>query len=561
MKLSLGKSILSKVENFSLLYSKAEKCVPKIGSVALERKSTFSNGENSKSGWNKSVLLGSAILGLTSGALYLKYKSKREFFVNPLPMLEAECRKYGELHPCLPNYSAKQVAEHDTLNKCIWVTYRAGVYDITKYISQHPDDKIKFAAGGSLEPFWELYGTHKRDEMMEILEKYRIGNLCMEDRKPSRDMYDNEPDRHPSLKVACRQPFNAETPLELLGEKFVTPNALFYVRNHFPVPQVSGRDYKLTIQLMDGKTTCYSLKDLICKFPKYTMNATIQSAGIRRSELDKLKDTSGLKWCSGAIGTATWGGAKLVDVLKCAGVDLNDANIKHIHFEGLDKDCKTNTHYSVSVPAHKALDPKGDVLLAYEMNGCPLPPDHGYPVRVVVPGYVGTRSVKWLGKISMACRESDSEWQQNDYKSFSPNVDANNVNWCKSVAIQEIPVVSAICEPVNNSKVKICDGKLKIKGYAWSGGGRKIIRVDVSVDEGKTWKTANLKQEDTPLHRSWAWTMWEVEVPVKQRNCGLGIICKAVDSSYNVQPETFPPIWNLRGFLGTAWHKINVTLQ
>ncbi|XP_067137391.1 sulfite oxidase-like [Centruroides vittatus] len=555
------KNVFTKFEEGYLLQRNIKNCSSKTGNIVVPEQ--ISNSEQVKRDGNLNFLISTAIAGFTTGALFWKYASSKELISNPLPVLcaSSQCKKFGEVIPCLPHYSAKTVAEHNTKEKCIWVTYKAGVYDITKYICEHPGDKIKFAAGGALEPFWELYEFHKCNEIMEQLEKYRIGNLCIEDRRFSKELYGNEPNRHPCLKVACNQPFSAETPTELLAEKFVTPNALFYVRNHFPVPRINGRDYKLSVQLMNGKTTCYSLKDLMCKFPKHTITATLQNAGNRRSEFNKVKEVSGLKWCSGAIGTATWSGARLVDVLKCAGVDMNDASVKHVHFEGLDKDCKTNTNYSISIPAHKALDPSGDVIIAYEMNGCPLLPDHGFPVRVVVPGYVGTRSVKWLGKITMATEESKSQWQLTDYKSFSPNIDASNVDWCKSIAIQETPVVSAICEPVDHSKVKVCDDKVKVKGYACSGGGRKIIRVDVSADEGKTWKTATLKQDDAPSHRAWAWTLWEVEVPVKKKNCSIGIICKAVDTSYNVQPETFPPIWNLRGFLGTAWHRITVNLQ
>lgn len=128
-----------------------------------------------------------------------------------------------------------------------------------------------------------------------------------------------------------------------------------------------------------------------------------------------MKKVKGLDWGPCAIGNATWSGARLVDVLHQTGWDLSDPRIEHVVMEGMDVD-PTGTPYGASVPAHKALNPMGDVLLAYEMNGQPLPKDHGFPVRAVVPGVVGARNVKWLGRIQLSSSESNSHWQQNDYK-------------------------------------------------------------------------------------------------------------------------------------------------
>lgn len=537
--------------------------LPKYGSIVPNKKFNSWNSENRKS-HNEILFATSIIVSLTSGILYWKYKHNVK---NLLQILEAvspdQKKSFGEEISHLPKYSAKDVSEHNTKEKLIWVSYKAGVYDITNFVDQHPGgDKIILAAGGSIEPFWELYGVHKQEEILELLETFRIGNLSQEDRKSSsNDIYANEPNRHPALKVCSNKPFNAETPLELLTERFITPSSLFYVRNHLPVPQININDYKLEICLIDGKKISFSMADLKSKFPKYTITATIQCAGNRRSELNQVKQVKGLNWGAGAIGTATWTGVKLVDVLKHVGVDFNDPKIQHVHFEGLDKDHTSNVNYSVSVPAHKILDSKNEVLLAYEMNGSPLPPDHGFPIRVIVPGVVGARNVKWLGKIILSNEESSSHWQQNDYKSFSPSVDWNNVDFSKAPAVQETPVLSVICEPSNNSEVEIYDDILKVKGYAYSGGGRKIIRVDVSIDKGKTWKVATLKHDDnSSQYQSWSWALWEIDIPMEQKTNSVEIICKATDSSYNVQPETFQPIWNLRGLMGTAWHRVNVIL-
>lgn len=154
----------------------------------------------------------------------------------------------------LPTYDLKTVGEHNSLEKGIWVTYGSGVYDITQFVNMHPGgvDKIKLAYGGALEPFWSLYAVHKTPEVLEILEGMRIGNLdpevaakMAEDFK--NDPYSNEPSRNPALIPSSVKPFNAETPPELLTDTFLTPNDLFFVRNHLPVPEVDVKNYAIEV--------------------------------------------------------------------------------------------------------------------------------------------------------------------------------------------------------------------------------------------------------------------------------------------------------------------------
>lgn len=231
-------------------------------------------------------------------------------------------------------------------------------------------------------------------------------------------------------------------------------------------------------------------------------------------------------------------------------------------FEGYDLD-PSGTPYGASIPISKAMDSRADIILAYEMNEQPIPRDHGFPIRVIVPGVVGARNVKWLAKIIVSKKESQSQWQQNDYKVFSPNTDWDNVDFSKAPAIQEMPVISAICKPEQSEIIKVINGKINVKGYAWSGGGRKIIRVDVTNDQGETWYTANLDAEDNnaKVGRYWSWTLWSIDLPVKKELKEMEIWTKAVDASYNVQPENIKNIWNLRGFLCNAYHKIKVKLE
>lgn len=465
----------------------------------------------------------------------------------------------------LPSYTLEEVAKnHSAKDGRVWVTFGVGVYDITSFIDQHPGgDKILMAAGGSVEPFWMLYGVHKDPAILAMLEKYRIGNISEEDAMVAtsnmEDPYANEPRRHPALKPSSHKPFNAEPPPSLLVDSFLTPHDLFYVRNHLPVPEVDPETYELEITGEGVKDITLKLKDLD-KYKTHTITAAIQCAGNRRSEMSKIKPVKGLNWGQAAIGNAEWSGPRLYDVLVGAGLKPDHKGVFHVQFEGLDTD-PANVPYAASIPIEKAMDPNGDVILAIKMNGETLSRDHGYPVRVVVPGVVGARNVKWLGRIIVSKEECKSHWQQGDYKGFSPSVDWDTVDFSKSPAIQELPVISAICDPLEGEKVKVVDGKLKVRGYAWSGGGRGIVRVDVTIDKGKTWHVAKLfSKEGSKTPRHWAWTLWTAEIPISGLK-EVEIWAKAVDSSYNTQPESFENIWNLRGVLNNAYHRVKVHLQ
>lgn len=466
------------------------------------------------------------------------------------------------------------MTERCSIEKGIWVTYKGDIYDITNFVAIHPGgDKILLAAGKDLEPFWSLYAVHGQEHVLEILSQYKVGILRPEDSQKtnikSADPYSTDPARHPALNVNSLKPFNGESPPAILTDNYITPSAIFFKRNHLPVPRVDPKTYRLKIEGLPGGTVSLSLNDLKSNFPKHTVMATLQCAGNRRSEMNKVKQVKGLNWGIGAISNATWSGAYLRDVLYHYGFGPEvAAKARHVQFEGLDVDV-TATAYGASIPINKAISKEGDVLLAYEMNGEELPADHGFPVRVIVPGVVGARNVKWLGKIIISEEESQSHWQQNDYKGFSPNTDWDTVDFKSAPAIQELPVQSAITNLADGSSVDRDMEDVTVKGYAWSGGGREVVRVDVSLDGGKTWHVAKLQNgenEETsapspPPGQAWAWKLWEISIPIPDGAQELEVVCKAVDNSYNTQPDSMASIWNLRGVLCNAWHRIRVNVK
>ncbi|KAJ9152736.1 hypothetical protein P3X46_026268 [Hevea brasiliensis] len=377
--------------------------------------------------------------------------------------------------------------------------------------------------------------------------------------------YSQEPPRHPSLKINSKQPFNAEPPRSALVSSYVTPVDFFYKRNHGPIPVVDDIErYSVSVSGLIDNPIELLMKD-IWKLPKYVVTATLQCAGNRRTAMSNVKKVRGVGWDVSAIGNAVWGGAKLADVLELVGISKMTSTTtsggKHVEFVSIDK-CKEENGgpYKASIPLSQATNPEADVLLAYEMNGEPLNRDHGYPLRVVVPGVIGARSVKWLDSINIIAEECQGFFMQKDYKMFPPSVNWDNINWSTRRPQMDFPVQCAICSLEDVTAIK--PGKVKVCGYAASGGGRGIERVDASVDGGKTWVEASKQQKtgvpyiaDDMSSDKWAWVLYEVTVDVPH---STEIVAKAVDSAANVQPKNVEDVWNLRGILNTSWHRVQV---
>jgi sulfite oxidase len=257
------------------------------------------------------------------------------------------------------------------------------------------------------------------------------------------------------------------------------------------------------------------------------------------------------------MSNASWTGISLREVLDFCGLNrsyIDKNGLEHVVFKGADG-------VTASIPMQKATCPGDCVLLAYEMNGQPLPRDHGYPLRVIVPGHVGIRNIKWVETIQCSKSEAEGPWQRGlAYKGFNPSTTSTEgINIEKLTSLQEMPVQSAIVKPLEGQDVEVRDGRFKVNGYAWSGGGRGIIRVDVSADMGHTWHVANLREgHDQPLDKAWAWTLWDVDVPVPTAGSGarVEIRCRATDASFNVQPDSSKSVWNLRGIANNAVHRV-----
>ncbi|KAH8901336.1 sulfite oxidase-like protein [Thozetella sp. PMI_491] len=505
----------------------------------------------------------------------------------------------------LPCYRLSEIREHGPKSERPWVTYGDNVYDITDWIPAHPGGEVILrAAGGSIEPYWDIFSIHKSQWVRDILEQYLVGRVHPDDLidgRPAlgsiRDPFISDPQRDGRMHFLTQKPCNAETPGPELASTFLTPNEVFYIRNHMWVPVVeeaSADDHEINIELPNGDTRSYTVGELKTRFKQHAVTAVLQCSGNRRKDMtDHSKKTNGLQWTVGAISCAKWEGVRLREVLADAGLSLDDPgeDAQHVQFSGLEA-------YGASIPIMSALDPHGDVLLAFRMNDRPLPRDHGFPVRVIVPGHVAARCVKWVNKIVVSDEESHTSWQRKDYKCFGPN--ETKQNWDKYKSIQIMPVTSAITRarlktpaaremltPGNTSGAippEMTSGPdsavpekdmgaqvVEVEGYAYSGGGREIQRVDISLDGGKTWDQARLIHSDAKLEqgsRSWCWKRWKYEASLAPSDANdnddqrrwrkISLVVKATDDAYNTQPETHASIYNLRGNLATAWHRIDM---
>lgn len=344
------------------------------------------------------------------------------------------------------------------------------------------------------------------------------------------------------------KPYNAEPRLDRLTGSFITPFRSFYVRSHGDQPDVRADQYALVVEGLVERTLHLKLEDLE-RIPKSAVTATLQCMGNRRSEHGLTKPVAGVPWDAGAIGTAEWRGPKLADLLARAGLK---SGAKHVWFEGRDavtlKD--RQTLFGGGVPLDKAMKP--ETLIALEMNGELLSREHGYPARTLVPGFIGARSVKWLGRIIVADRPSDNNFLARDYKLFPPEATAETVRPEAFEPAYEFLLSSAICSPLSGQDLRA--GKVEVRGYAVPPGeeGGSVASVEVSGDGGSTWTAAEFVGEELPF----SWRLWKatLDLPSGSRT----LVARAADSRGRRQPEKAP--WNFKGYHYNGWHRVPITV-
>ncbi|KAG6820490.1 hypothetical protein H0H93_016552 [Arthromyces matolae] len=353
--------------------------------------------------------------------------------------------------------------------------------------------------------------------------------------------YSAEPPHSELLTVQAQQPFNAEAPVGSLVEFDITPEDLVYCRNHGPVREFDEKTYLVSIKGGVDKEIKYTVSDLKSLFPCAQVVAALQCAGNRRNEMGAIKPVSGVGWDSGVIANCKWGGVRVRDVLAHVGVQQHGN--AHVCFASYATLCQDDDYYGSSIPLERAMNLDSDVLLAFEMNDEPLTSEHGGPIRLVVPGFLGARWVKWLDTIIVSPTESPNFYQQRDYKILPPTVatkDAAKLLWPKYPCMTSLPLNSVIGSISLTSSTS-----LYIKGYAVPSPTANVASIEVTVDGGKTWHDARITYQEG----RWSWTLWEAEL---EGVTDSGVLhCRARDDQGTVQPRE--GLWNLRGVAFNAW--------
>jgi sulfite oxidase len=344
------------------------------------------------------------------------------------------------------------------------------------------------------------------------------------------------------------EPYNAEPTPAALAAAFVTPVDTFYSRNHGLVPDLDPATWRLVVAGLVERELELSLDDLQTDFETCTVTATLQCAGNRRAGLIAVRDIPGEHpWGEAATSTAEWTGVRLGDVLASAGLD---DDVRHVSFDAPDvaELAKPPQGYGSSIPVEKAIAP--EVLLAWQMNEKPLEPVHGAPLRVVVPGYIGARSVKWLRRITVGTAPSENYFQATAYRLLPADADPDSVRPGDGISLGPVALSSAILCPADGTA--LAPGPVQVAGYALAGDKRAIARVDISVDCGRTWTQADLGED----RGGWAWRMWQAVLDLPPGR--VEIVARAWDTSAGSQPENPEPLWNPKGYVNNSWPRITV---
>jgi DMSO/TMAO reductase YedYZ molybdopterin-dependent catalytic subunit len=323
--------------------------------------------------------------------------------------------------------------------------------------------------------------------------------------------------------VQSENPLNLEMPFETL-DGFIIPTPRFYVRSHYPIPKIAKSDWRLRVE-GEVQTPFEIGYDELIKFPSRTVPVTLECAGNNRNLLEQK--VKGVQWGLGAVGTAEWTGVQLASVLDRAGIKPSSVEVI---LEGADegpledpKAPRGNVRFTRSIPLEKAQD---DVLLVYKMNGVELLPEHGFPVRAIVPGWYAVASVKWLQRIIVTDRPFYGYYQTIDYAFWKR--DGENA---ELVPLRNLQVKAEISRPSEGESVP-ANSPVRIHGAAWTGEG-EIAKVEVSTDSGATWNDAELTKSAPD-----AWSLWEYmwQTPSTPGRCT--IIARATDSMGRSQPKS-----------------------
>lgn len=381
---------------------------------------------------------------------------------------------------------------------------------------------------------------------------------CIEGVKPTHDNFNENLLNELGISTDLRTlnegcPLNAE-PLQWQLDSDITPNNLFYVRNNGEIPDMAmsqdDSEWNLVLDGFVNNPTTYTIQQLRDTFTVHRRTYVLQCAGHGRAGYNP--PVSGNQWTVGPVGNAEWEGVLLKDVLERAG--LQDAAV-YVAWEAMDTKCgKEDVAVSRGVPVRKAMD--GFTMLAWSMNGEPLPAAHGFPLRLIAPGFPGAAQGKWLKRLWIRDVEHDgAKMTGHSYRyptiPIKPGVIPETSEGYK--VIEEMPVYSIITHPMSCATIG-ASRTIQVRGKAWSGEG-DVDHVDVSIDFGQTWLRATL---NSPVNK-YAWQNWYLDLTFPNKGY-YEVYARATDNKNRVQPMVVPG-WNHKGYLNNAVVYTTITVS
>lgn len=355
------------------------------------------------------------------------------------------------------------------------------------------------------------------------------------------------------LTVLNDRPVNAETPAHLLDDA-VTPNTRHFIRNNGIVPERASKQdlagWSLTVDGEVNNPLQLDMDTLTRRFQSVTLQLQLECGGNGRAGFNP--PARGNQWTVGAVGCASWTGARLGDVLKAAGIKDSAVYVAYYGEDlHLSRDPK-KTPISRGAPVWKMMDPH--TLLAYRMNGEPLPEWHGFPLRIVAPGWPGSVSGKWINRLWVRDKVHDGP----KMTGASYRVPAYPVKPGDKVPpqdmriIESMPVKSIITSPQSGARLPTDNRTMEVRGHAWAGD-YEVVAVDITTDFGATWQAAELASPANP----YAWQHWRARIRFPSKGY-YEIWARAADSAGNMQP--FAVDWNPRGYLNNSMHRVSVVV-
>jgi DMSO/TMAO reductase YedYZ molybdopterin-dependent catalytic subunit len=336
-----------------------------------------------------------------------------------------------------------------------------------------------------------------------------------------------------NMLVRSVRPEDLEMPLSGFSD-YITPIEHFFVRTHVYAPRVNMNEWRLKVDGEVATPLTMTMED-VKRLPTVELVSVVECAGNGRGFYEP--SMPGLQWANGGVGNGRWRGVRLADVLKRAGVK---DSAREILFNGADVPIGTMPDFRRSIPIRKALD--SHTLLAYDMNGEVLPVAHGFPLRVVTPGWAGDSWIKWVTSISVLDKEDEGFWMKRAYRHPGRPVEPGTaVPLEQTEPVTSLRVKSVIAAPLDGSRV-VNGRPVTINGVAWSGDAGPVTAVDISVDGGRSWRSASLKRDQ---RTQFGWRQWAYSW-TPTREAYYVVLSRARDAAGNTQP--LDQEWNPSGY-------------